>query len=84
MNDKILFVGLDVDDKTFHASLLGNNSEEIFEFSCKPTIHSLTEKFQKFLENGFELRICYEASYIGFSLCRDLRKLNFNCQVVEG
>ena len=31
---------------------------------------------------GLEAKICYEATYLGFSLCRDLRKNGVNCDVI--
>lgn len=78
---KILFVGLEVDDKAFHAALVGAD-KEFFEFQCKPKPESLISKFKEFAERGYQLKICYEASYVGFSLCRGLRKEGFECDIV--
>lgn len=75
----LLYCGLDVDDNAFHAFLI-NSSGEFYEFSCRPNLKHLLEKLEKFKDR--DLKICYEATYLGFSLCRDLRKENFNCVVI--
>ena len=70
----ILYIGLDVDDKSFHGAGICEKSEEMFEFSCGPNFHSLLKKLKTFHQQGFELRTCYEATYIGYSLDRFLRR----------
>ena len=82
MNTRILFVGLEVDDKAFHACLSAQFGDEEFEVSCKPSVSALIKKLEKYREQGWELKICYEATYLGFSVCRDLRKAGLQCNVV--
>ena len=50
----ILYIGLDVDDKTFHGAGLCEKSEEIFEFSSRPNAASLLKKPHK----SFFDRLC--------------------------
>ena len=38
MEKKILFVGLDVDDKNFHAYVLPESGEPGFAFKCRPDV----------------------------------------------
>ncbi len=40
------------------------------------------ENFRKLEKKGFELKVCYEASYIGYNLCRNLIKNNITCEIV--
>ena len=58
----ILYIGLDVDDKSFHGAGICEKSEEMFEFSCRPNFHSLLKKLKTFHQQGFELQTCYEAT----------------------
>jgi len=81
MNKTLLFVGLEVDDKNFHIAA-SSESTEIIEFQTRPRLDSLVSKLQELADKGYELNVCYEASYLGFSLCRDLRKKGFNCEIV--
>jgi len=82
MSTRILFVGLEVDDNAFHACLISQHGSEEFEFCCKPTSGALIRKLSKFQEQGWTLKVCYEASYLGFSVCRELQKAGFGCEVV--
>ncbi|MBI1870931.1 MAG: IS110 family transposase [Chlamydiae bacterium] len=82
MNKKILYVGLDVDDKAFHAGLEGEGVNQSYEFSCKPTVGALIKKLKKYRELGYELKLCYEATYLGFCLYRDLASQGIQCEVV--
>jgi transposase len=81
MSRKVLYCGLDVDDQSFHAYLI-SPCGEFFSFKCSPTFKHLSEKLQKF-SSDWELKVCYEAGYFGFSLCRSLRAANFNCVVIS-
>lgn len=75
----VLYCGLDVDDKAFHAFLI-NETGEFYEFSCRPNLKSLIDKLLKF--NKPDIKIYYEATYLGFSLCRSLRSEGYQCEVV--
>ena len=66
----ILYIGIDVDDKAFHGAGICKGSGEIMEFSCRPRFHFLLKKLKVFQQKGYELRTCYEATYIGYSLHR--------------
>ncbi|NOT79063.1 MAG: hypothetical protein HOP07_08675 [Bacteriovoracaceae bacterium] len=79
---KILHVGLDVDDKSFHIGAFCSETGEVFELSSKPTVGDLLKKLEKFKALNFEIKICYEATYIGYSLCRLLRKANIETVII--
>jgi len=82
MKKPILYVGIDVDDNAFHCHLIDDQTGEIFNFSCKPTSSALIKKLYKFKDQGCHLKVCYEATYLGFSLCRQLRDKDIECEVV--
>ncbi len=47
---KLLYVGIDVDDKSFHGAGLCDETGEVFEFKCKPTNAALFNKTEKIRE----------------------------------
>ncbi len=84
MKKNVIYVGLDVDDTQYHGSALDKQSGELIDFSCGPTLKGLLrqlEKLSDYFEDGV-LKLCYEASYIGFSLQRDLCKVGYDCEVI--
>jgi len=80
MSRGILFVGIDVDDNAYHVHLLGTDLDR--GLSCNPSCGALVSKLLKFRDEGYELKLCYEATYLGFSLCRQLRKQGIDCSVI--
>ncbi|MFN7904210.1 MAG: IS110 family transposase [Pseudobdellovibrionaceae bacterium] len=84
MNKNVIYVGIDVDDNAFHSNALFPVTGEILEFKTKPTLKGLEAKLLELREKypDFILKICYEATYIGFTLQRDLSALGFDCSVV--
>lgn len=79
--DKILFIGLDVDSKNYHLAGLSREGE-VFQAKCKSDISFLINILKSWQSKGFSLRICYESSYIGFSLHRQLVQNGFSCEVI--
>ena len=82
MKEGIFFIAVDVDDNLFHGCGINSQTGEIREFSCRPTVGHLEKKLAGFKQGGTELRVCYEATYLGFSLCRDLEKRGYACEVI--
>ena len=66
--ERLLHVGIDVDDKAFHAAAFDQKTGEIMEFSTKPTSNALLKKLRALEKTDYHLKTCYEASYIGYSL----------------
>lgn len=79
---KILFVGVDVDDTAFHGAGLDHSTGEYYEFKCKSNFGSLMKKLGEFQKKGYDLRVCYEATYLGFPLCRKLRGAGVSSDVI--
>jgi len=84
MNPNIRHVGLDVDDTQYHGSAFNNDSGEVIDFRCRPTLKGLLTQLNRLQGHfpGLTIRLCYEASYVGFCLQRDLRSHGLNCDVV--
>ncbi len=78
----ILFVGLDVDDKAFHGTIINSKTGEIHYLKTNPNKEKLIERLLKFHSRIEDYRICYESTYLGFSLCRQLREEGFDCHVI--
>ena len=84
MNENVIYVGIDVDDVRYHGSALDRDTGEVLDFHCRPTLKGLAsqlEKVQAYFD-GAQLKLCYEASYVGFSLQRDLTDRGYHCEVV--
>ena len=84
MKRTIIYVGLDVDDTQYHGSAMDQNTGELIDFKCRPTLKGLLAQLDK-LGKYFPrrtLRVCYEASYIGYTLQRDLANKGYHCDVV--
>ncbi len=84
MSKKIVYVGLDVDDTQYHGSAFSKQTGELFSFHCRPTLKALLGQLSK-VHKHFPrhlIRVAYEASYIGFTLQRDLAQKDYHCDVV--
>ncbi|MFZ4405476.1 MAG: IS110 family transposase [Pseudobdellovibrionaceae bacterium] len=82
--EKVMYLAIDVDDKSFTACGLYTEKgiEKSVEFKSKPSIGALDQKLSKFKEQGFEIKVCYEATYLGFSLYRDIVSKGYACEVI--
>ena len=47
MNNRIIHVGVDVDDSSFHLGAFCRETGEVFEMRCKPNLGSLMKKLKK-------------------------------------
>jgi hypothetical protein len=84
MKQNIVFVGLDVDDTQYHGSALDKNTGEVITFKCRPTLNGLLNQLDRIHKcfPGSIFRLCYEASYIGYTLQRDLVEKGYQSQMV--
>lgn len=82
MKREILHVAIDVDDQAYHFAGIAQKTGEVLEGKTKPSVGSLLRKFRSLEAKGFELKVCYESSYIGFTLCRYLRSKDIACDVI--
>ncbi len=84
MKQNIVYVGVDVDDVRYHGCALHQYTGEILDFHSRPTLQGLVGQLEKLREyfGAVQLKLCYEASYVGFSLQRDLQDQGYDCAVV--
>jgi len=85
MEQNVIYRGIDVDDVRYHRSALDKRTGEVLNFQCRPTLKGLVQQLEKvhqyFGDAG--LKLCYEESYVGFSLQRDLAARGYPCEVVS-
>jgi transposase len=84
MNQNSVYLGIDVDDTRYHGSALNQCTGEVLDFQCRATLKGLVgqlDKVQTYFA-GAQFKLCYEASYVGFSLQRDLNDRGYHCEVV--
>jgi transposase len=79
MSQKLMFVGIDVDSKNFHFAGICNETGEIVEGKSRPNAKALIECLQRIKKSGWEVKCCYEVTYIGFSLHRQMKDLGYEC-----
>jgi hypothetical protein len=84
MKQKIVYIGLDVDDTQYHGSAFNKETGEILSFRCRPTLKGLLGQLVKVRKHFPRqvIKLAYEASYIGFTLRRDLADKKYHCDVV--
>lgn len=84
MSQNIVYVGIDVDDTRYHGCALNQRTGEVLDFKCRPTLKGLVRQLEKLREyfGAVQLKLCYEASYVGFSLQGDLNDQGYDCAVV--
>jgi len=82
--NRIMYIGLDVDDNAFHGCGIfeQDGREQMVEFKVKPNIGALMQKLGNFKKDGFILKVCYEATYLGYCLARDLKNKEIDCEVI--
>jgi transposase len=84
MKQRVLYVGLDVDDTQYHGAALSQETGEILQFQCRPTLKGLVSQLAKLRQHFPEhtIHVAYEASYLGYTLQRDLVSQGYHCDVV--
>ena len=84
MKQNIVYVGLDVDDTQYYGSALDKTNGEVITFKCRPTFKGLLYQLDRIHKcfPGSIFRVCYEASYIGYTLQRDLIEKGYHCDVI--
>lgn len=83
MNEE-MYIGIDVDDQAFHVCAVTEGGKKEHRFVCRPNIGELVKKLQK-IKDQYQspaMKICYEATYLGFSLYRDLNERGWVCEVI--
>ena len=84
MKRTIIYVGVDVDDTQYHGSAFNKATGEVIDVKSRATLKGLVGQLGKVAKHfpGCAIKVCYEASYVGYSLQRDLIGQGFHCDVV--
>lgn len=80
--ETVVHFGIDVDDKSFHATGLSSDGEKI-QFNCRPNASSLAAKLGLVSKNGSIIKCCYEAGYLGYSLYWEMLELGIDIVVIS-
>jgi len=85
MKQNIIHIGLDVDDTQYHGAAFNKETGEVIDFKCRPTLKGLLQQLDRMARHfkGHEIKLCYEASYIGYCLQRDLVSNGIHCDIVS-
>ena len=85
MKQNIIHIGLDVDDAPYHGSAFNKETGEVIDFKCRPTLKGLLQQLDRMERHfkGHKIKLCYEASYIGYCLQRDLISNDIHCDIVS-
>lgn len=81
MKKEIAYIGIDIDDKAYHISGVNEEGVEITSFVVKGSVNKLAKELIKRFSN-YQLNVCYEASYTGYSQARVLQKRGIFCAVI--
>ncbi|MBN4077443.1 IS110 family transposase [Sulfobacillus acidophilus] len=81
---KILhYIGIDVDDQSFHISAISSETRESQQFKTKATTASLIKVLRKYVPDlNKSALVAYEAGHLGYSLMRALDKKGITCKVI--
>lgn len=79
--DRIQYIGIDVDDNAFHVAVADSNGEIHQQFKCEASASGLARQLDR-LGPKKSQRLCYEATYLGFSLQRSLDRKGYDCRVI--
>lgn len=84
MEQRTLFIALDVDDKNYtgHALIEGESDESGKWFKSKPNVKALLAAVNKIIPPNCTIHFCYESTYCAFHLCRALRNAGHECTVI--
>ena len=81
MKTIVQFAGVDVDDKAYHVSVFDKGKGTRLEFKCGSNPQLLLRAFKRHGLDKESLQVCYEASYVGYSIYRSLTIAGFHCQI---
>lgn len=82
MEKKILFIGLDVDDKSFNAYAIFDGEPIGHAFKTRPNVAQLLKAAERFHAEDVKFRFCYESTYSGYHLCRAIRDAGHECEII--
>lgn len=82
MQENVMHIALDVDDKHFTGHGICLQTGELIAFKCRPVLDLLLSQIKKYVPKGYRVKLCYETTYLGFSLARELIAQGYHCDVI--
>ena len=82
MEKRILFIGLDVDDKNFNAYAIFEDDMNGSAFKTRASAGALLKSMERFKSEDVIFRFCYESTFSGYHLCRSLRAAGHECEII--
>lgn len=81
MKKIVQYIGIDVDDKAYNICVYNPLTDEFKQFKCGPSPELLIRSLKRHKLNPAQVAVCYEVSYIGFSIQRALSKRGYDCKI---
>tara|TARA_B100001964_G_C14213602_1_gene591640 strand:+ start:319 stop:1215 length:897 start_codon:yes stop_codon:yes gene_type:complete len=73
---------IDVDDNNFNVALIETASNELLHFKCNSNVSAMVKKIKQKNIHLQDIQLCYEATYLGYTLYRDLKTRGIKCEVI--
>lgn len=81
--EKVKYYGaIDVDDSHFNVALINSYKHELLHFKCSSNVNAMIKKVKQKNIKLKDLQLCYEATYLGYSLFRELKSKGIACEVI--
>ena len=82
MKNAIYYGSIDVDDSNFNVALIKTVGEELFHFKCRSNAGAMIKKIKQKNIHLKDIQLCYEATYLGYTLYRELKSKGIRCEVI--
>lgn len=82
MKEAKYYGSIDVDENYFNVALIKTVGEELLHFKCQSNVSAMIKKIKQKNINLKDIQLCYEATYLGYSLHRDLKAKGIKCEVI--
>lgn len=73
---------IDVDDSNFNVALIKTVGEELLHFKCSSNVGAMIKKIKQKNIHLKDIQLCYEATYLGYTLYRELKSKGIMCEVI--
>lgn len=82
MTENLLYIAVDVDDNKYTIAYRSKDGSIKGDGRLDTSAEAIAKFAKRFQQKGMTVRVCYESTYLGFSLQRDLTKLGVHCEVI--
>jgi len=84
MKNYPVYCAIDIDDQHFNIAVLPPDQEHRLLLKSAPTVSALIKKITSKAKglSISDIRLCYEATYLGFDLYRKLKSKGIHCDVI--